>query len=179
MGTTVYNPLFYKRKPGGTQHVFSVSDLSVHKVNETRGNELEAVLAGQFQRGNYLYSVEFNTDGRTGFVHKWRSEPFTIAGHELTNLLFTETESMYALEDLLVLDDDFILKRDASPSRLRPKSDDEIIRDQMAMEEKLESLGQTRVILRLTDQAGTMQDIVLPISTMADIGRIELLTRKE
>ena len=167
---------FYKRKPKGTGKVFSVSDVKAHRIDESRGNELSVVLSGQFQAESYLYSFEFNEDDRTGFVHKWRSIPFTITGHGLLNDLIHETETIYAVEEFLIFNDHFILKRDATASRLRTKSETEVIRDQRSMERKLEEVGQTRVILRVTDTKGEVQDITLPFVSMAEIVGFQILT---
>ena len=170
---------FLKRKPAGSGKIFSLSDVGIHKVDETRGNELEVVLSGQFQMDDYLYSFEFNDDDRTGFVHKWRSVPFTIAGHEMSSEVFYKTKTIYTVEEFLISGDRVILKRDATASRLRPKTETEIVHDQQAMEKKLAALGQTRLILRVTDNHGDVHELSLPFASMTDIVGIEIVTRQE
>ena len=168
--------VFYRRKLGGSGKTFSVSNVKTHKVNETRGSELANVLSGQFQNREYLYSFEFKDDNRTGFVHKWRSAPFTIAAHKLSNeLIMQATETIYAIEDFLLFDDHFILKRDASASRLRPKTEAEVVQDQKSMEEELQDIGRTKLVLRITDTGGKTKDIVLPFATIAEITSIQIL----
>ena len=105
---------FYKRKLGGSGRIFTVADVKSHNINETKGLELAVALSGQFQRESYLYSFEFNEDNRTGYMHQWRSEPFTITGHELTTKLLRKAEKIYEVEDLVLFDDRFTLKRDAT-----------------------------------------------------------------
>lgn len=170
---------FLRQQPSGPGKVYGVSDVEAHKVNETRGNELENILSGQFQQGDYLYSFEFNEDDRTGFVHKWQSAPFTIAGHELSSELLHRTKTVFALEEFLFFDEHFFVKRDATASRLRPKSEEEVAQDQQAMKDRLDTLGQTRLVLRVTEKGGRTQDISLPIESMTEITSIEILTRKE
>ena len=65
----------------------------------------------------------------TGFVHEWRSIPFTITAHELTTELFEQVEAVFEVEGLLFFDDHFALKRDATASRLRPKARKEVQED--------------------------------------------------
>ena len=92
-------------------------------------NELSVVLSGQFQAEDYLYSFEFNEDARTGVRPQMAFNavpPLPDMGYR--NDLVYETETIYALEEFLIFDDHFILKRDATASRLRTKSETEVIR---------------------------------------------------
>ena len=145
---------FYQQTPDGPGRVFSMSDVTAHRVNETQMEELKSILDGQFQLRSYLYSFEFKEDGRTGYVHEWRSVPFAIAGQQLSNRLLSKTELIYSLEEFLIFDDNFSLKRDATASRLRPKTDAEAAEDQEAMEHKLKTLGETSLLLLVTDVNG-------------------------
>ena len=79
---------FYLQSPNGPGRVFSMSDVKVHRVNETRVHDLKPVLDGQFQLDDYLYFFEFRENDRTGYVHKWRSVPFTIVGQNLASEFF-------------------------------------------------------------------------------------------
>ena len=90
---------------------------------------------------------------------------------------FVDTEVVHSLEEYLILGDGFALKRDASASRLRPKTDAEVAEGQRAMEEKLETLDQTSVLLRITDLNGNVQDFKLPYRSMADIAGIQVISR--
>ena len=171
---------FYKRKADGAGKAYTVSDVKVHKIDETHATELAEVVGGQFQRREYLYSFEFSADGRTGFIHEWRSVPFTVTAHKLSpNELVAPlgAETIYSVEDFVIFGDRTILKRDATASRLRPKTESEVLRDQQAMEAKIQELGRTRLILRVTHKNGDVRDIALPFASLAEIKGLELLTR--
>ena len=171
---------FYKRKGNGTGKSFTVSDVKVFKLDETHANELADVLAGQFQRRDYLYSFEFGPDGRTGFIHEWRSIPFTVTAHKLSaNDLVAPlgTETIYSVEDVVIFGDQKILKRDATASRLRPKAAAEIRSDKQAMEKKIRQVGQTSVMMLVTDASGKVRNIALPFASMAEIKSLQILTR--
>ena len=168
---------FFKKSPGGLGRVFTMSDVRTHDVDETKGSELAVVLSGQFQRESYLYSFEFNEDNRTGFMHQWRSEPFTITGHELTTKLLRRAEKIYEVEDILLFDDRFVLKRDATASRLRPKTQSEVLTDKTRMEERLQQLSETELVLRITGRDGDSHDILLPYSSMSEVSEIQITTQ--
>ena len=96
---------FYQQQPNGPGRVFSMSDVSLHRVNETKISDLKPILDGQFQLGDYLYSFEFKGDNRTGYVHQWRSVPFTVVGQELVNAIASDTEVIYSLEEYVIFDE--------------------------------------------------------------------------
>ena len=168
---------FYRRKPGGIDKSFTVADVRTHAINETRGAEFAAILSGQFQKDSYLYSFEFNEDGRTGYMHEWRSQPFTITGHELAIELFREAENVFEVEDFVLFDDRFVLKRDATASRLRSKTQREILEDKVSMEERLQELGKTNLILRVRGVNGNSRDIVLPFSSLSEVSDIQIFAQ--
>ena len=169
---------FYQQRPNGLGRIFSMSDVMLHRVNETKISDLKPILDGQFQLGDYLYSFEFKGDDRTGYVHKWRSVPFTVVAQQLANRLLSETEVIYSLEEYLIFDEGFALKRDATASRLRPKTDAEVEEDQKAMQSKLDTLRQTSVLLRITDLDGNVRDFTLPYRSMAEIAGIQVMSRE-
>ena len=160
---------FYQQRPNASGRVFSMSDVGLHRVNETKISDLKPILDGQFQLDDYLYSFEFKGDNRTGYVHKWRSVPFTVVGQQLKNAIASDTEIIYSLEEYVIFDEGFALKRDATASRLRPKSDAEVEEDQKAMKSKLDTLGDTSILLRITDLDGNVRDFTLPYRSMAEI----------
>ncbi len=168
---------FFKRGQGGLGRIFSVADVKTHDIDETKGSELSVALSGQFQKESYLYSFEFNEDNRTGYIHQWRSEPFTITGHELTTKLFRKAEKIYEVEDLVLFDDRFILKRDATASRLRPKTQSEVFADKTRMEKQLQELGETAVLLKITGRDGSSHEIRLPFSSMREVLEIQILAQ--
>ena len=169
---------FYQQRPSGPGKVFSMSDVRLHRINETKINDLKPILDGQFQLDDYLYSFEFKGDDRTGYVHKWRSVPFTVVGQKLVNKVLSETEVIYSLEEYLIFDEEFALKRDATASRLRPKTDAEVGKDQKSMQSKLDTLGQTSVLLRITDVDGNVRDFNLPYGSMGEIAGFQVLSRE-
>ena len=168
---------FYKRKPEGVGRTFTVADVGVYQVNETKMLDIRSVLEGQFQYDDYLYTFEFDQDARTGFIHKWRSEPFATIGQQLSNEFLGQIEVVYALNEYFFFDERFALKRDASASRLRTKTEGEVIEDQKELRKKLESLDDTTIVLRVTDLKGNVSDFTLPYGSMADIGSIQLMIR--
>ena len=168
---------FYQQRPDGPGRVFSMSDVTAHRVNETRVHDLKPILDGQFQLDDYLYSFEFKDGDRTGYVHKWRSVPLTVVGQQLSNEFLSKTEVVYSLEEYLIFDEGFALRRDATASRLRPKTDAEVAEDQQAMEKKIETLGETSLLLRITDVDGNSQEFTLPYRSMADIAGIQVISR--
>ena len=170
--------VFYQQRSDGPGKIFSMSDVRQHRVNETKISDLRTVLDGQFQLDDYLYSFEFGGDGRTGYVHKWKSVPFTVVGQKLVNEILSNSEVIYSLEDYLIFDERFALKRDATASRLRPKTNAEVGQDQKSMQNILDKLGQSSVVLRVTDLEGSIQDFTLPYASMSDIAGIQVITRQ-
>ena len=168
---------FYRRKPGGSDKEFTVSDVRETSINETQGRNLASILSGQFQNGKYLYLFEFNEDGRTGYMHEWRSEPFSVAGHQFSNLLTGDTNSVFEVEDLLMFGERFVLKRDSSASYLRPKSPTEVDADMKSMEEKLSKIGRSTLVLKIKDREGEIYEIDLPFESMGDIVEVGIQNR--
>ena len=151
-----------------------MSDVDTHRINEMRGFELANVLSGQFQKGPYLYAFEFEDGHRTGFVHEWRSIPFTITAHKLTTELFEQVEAVFEVEGLLFFDDHFALKRDATASRLRPKARKEVQEDKEIMEKRLRESGEDRLVLRIRDKSGNIHEMPLPITSMEEVSEIQI-----
>ena len=168
---------FYQQRPNGPGRTYSMSDVSAVRVNETELGALRSVLDGQFQLDGYLYSFEFKGDGRTGYVHKWRSDPFTVVGQQISAQRSYEAETVYSVGEFLVFDGGLALKRDARASHLRPKTDTEVVEDQHAMEAKLETLGETSVVLRITDIDGNVSEFALPYRSMAKVSEIQFIGR--
>ena len=167
---------FYQRKPGGPGRASSTSDVKTFLVSEAQ-RDLGDVLSGQFQFQGYLYNFEFNDDKRTGYVHRWLSDSFMVTGHTLKSETTPTVETIYTVEDFVVFGDSnsFALKRDATASRLRPKTESEVVQDQQAMEQMIRDIGRSRVVLRIMNTSGEKQDIVLPVASMAEIAHIEIV----
>ena len=188
--------VFYKRKPGGEGKEFTIADVRPHEVNEIGNSEIMMSLSGQFQKASYLYAFEFNEDNRTGYLHKWRSEPFTIAGHEWvaeffqreeglcegdTLILFDDfaanPEKVYEVEDFVIFGDRFALQRDATESRMRSKTQPELRVDKVAIGDRLEEAPKRGIILSIRDSEGRVQNIELPYSSLGDISQIQFITQ--
>ncbi len=163
---------FYRRKPGGVGKEFTVSDVRKTSIDETNGKNLANILSGQFQKDKNFYLFEFNEDSRTGYVHEWRSEPFSIAGHQFSNSLVGDANSVFEVEDLLIVGEDFALKKDSSASYLRPKSRSEVATDMELMEDKLRQLGSSTLVLRIIDTEGEVYEIKLPFESMEKIAEM-------
>ena len=168
---------FYQQRPNGPGKAYSMSDVNAVRVNETKVGDLMSLLDGQFQLDGYLYSFEFKDDGRTGYVHKWRSDPFTVVGQQISAQQSYDAEIVYSVGEYLIFDGGLALKRDATASHLRPKTDAEAARDQQAMEAKLEALGETSVVLRITDVDGNTSEFALPYHSMANVAEIQFISR--
>ncbi len=168
---------FYKKKPGGLEKVFTVANVKTHDIDETKGSELAEVLSGQFQKESKLYSFEFNEDIRTGYFHEWQSQPFAITGNQLDLDRFNrKINKIYEVEDLVLFDEYFVLKRDATASRLRHKTESEVIADKTKLEKKLQELSETKLLLRIIGSDGNSHDFRLPFASIAEISGIQILT---
>lgn len=172
---------FFRRKPGGLGKVFSATDVTVHRISESDIGNLFSVLSGQFYRGDgfgrhYLYSFEFNNDKRTGYGHRWRSVRFTVSGHRfLSDMISGKVEIIYEVEDLLFFGSAYTLQRDYSISRLRTKSDVEIIRDKKTLKKNKGDSKKSKLILRITKKDGEKQDIKLPVKDFNSIVAIQII----
>lgn len=167
--------VFFKRMPGGTGKPFSSNDVRTIEVSENAPEELVAVLDGQFQRADYFYDFDFRGEGRDGFVHEWRTQPFAVRGQGWSSEFMSDFEVLYEVEDFVVLGEGTVLKRDASPSRLMPKTDAKVSADQVEMEKAIEVRAQRAVVLKITTADGRVKQIRLPVDAMADIAGLEIV----
>lgn len=171
---------FYVRKPDGPGKQFTTSDVNRTVVNETATDQLVQLLSGQFHYDRNLYRFEFREDRRAGFVHRWESTPLRIVGQRMSTDFLGDVDEVYSIEDVLVFskNDGFgtnhALRRDASESRLRPKSDAEALSDKEAAAAVLDRTLEKKLVLRVTGSDGKVVTIDLPFSTMADIVGIEI-----
>ena len=159
---------------GGGAHTFSTADVRALQVNETEASALRRMLAGQFQRKDYLYRFEFGQGGDRGHIHEWRSVPFTVRAQSWSSDILADFETLYEVEDFVVMGDSRILKRDASIARLAPQSEAEMARDQARTAEQVKRSQQRRPVLRITRSDGSEETLVLPVDSMADISGIEI-----
>lgn len=166
--------VFFKRLHDGDAHTFSTADVRALQVNETEAPALRQLLAGQFQRKDYLYRFEFGQGGDRGYIHEWRSVPFRIRAQSWSSDILADFETLYEVEDFIVMGDRRILKRDASIARLAPQSEAEMARDQARAAEQIERSQQRRPVLKITRSDGSEETLVLPVDSMSDISGLEI-----
>ena len=139
---------------------------------------IEKELSGQFQYEKETYLFEFMDDKRTGFVHRFKSSPFTITGETFKpNEILSDASVLYVLEDIILFEDKIVFKRDSSFSRLKPKSEDEVKEDKVKEENRIELLGTKQVNAIITFLDGKKLEIPLGFETLDKITKIELISQ--
>lgn len=166
---------FYNRAPGGAGKRFTLSDVTKVPLNENSLNKINKTLSGQFQNSNFLYQFEFNQDLRTGFLHKWRSEPLSITGETFTTSFFSKSETLYVIEDFVIFGDNEVYKRDISASRLKPKTEEEVLAGKEKQEKILDNALNKSILVRVTKIDGTTIDVTLPISDFSQISSLQVI----
>ena len=167
---------FYNRAFSSSDKRYTLGDVKSTALNENSLQKINEMLKPQFQRDDYLYSFEFKQDGRTGFSHKWNSEPFDITGETFRSDMIGKSEQLFQVEDFIVFDEQAVYKMDSSASRLRPKSDDEVAQDVSKQEQIQNSAQTTSVLVRILTTDGKIKDVPLPITSFQDIANISILT---
>ena len=79
------------------------------------------------------------------------------------------------IEDFVIFDDNEVFKRDTSASRLRPKTEEEVIVSQKEAEENLLKAMKKTVLVRISKADGSTVDIPLPISSFSDILSLQIV----
>jgi len=167
---------FYSRLSDVNIKRYTLGDVSELSLNEKSTAKIKQALSNQFQRDDYFFSFEFNDDNRTGFVHKWRSEPFTITGETFKDKLIGKAEKLYRVEDFIIFEEGKVFKIDVSPSRLRPKTNEEVVEDVKSQEKlKSEVLSQS-LIVRILKKDGNTIDVKLPINDFSLVSNISIIT---
>ena len=167
---------FLNRAMNSSNKRYTLGDVKTTALNENSLDKIVEMLSPQFQYGKYLYSFEFNEDLRTGYTHEWRSDAFDITGETFNSSLLGDSVKLYQVEDFIIFDGANVFKMDSTPSRLRAKSNDEVIEDMIAQENLQSSAQETKVIVRVMTTDGKIQDVVLPVSSFKEISSISLLT---
>jgi hypothetical protein len=166
---------FFRRAAESSSHRFTLGDVNAVALNENELPKIAKLLSPQLQRGQELYQFEFKASLRDGYVHRFRSEPFDITGGTFKNPLIGTSKKVYQVEDFIVFDNDRSFKMDATPSRLRPKTDAEArvdVQKQAALKQDLQA---RRLMLRVMKKDGTSVDISLPIAEFADIASMSVV----
>jgi len=170
------NQKFYNRVRNGNTKRFTLGDVKTVALSENSLENVIEMLSPQLQRGNFLYAFEFKEDQRTGFMHQWRSFPFTITGETFTTDLIGESGRLFQVEDFVVFEGDEIFKMDTSESRLRPKTDSEAKSDVVAQEELQQRALSESIKIRVMTVDGETVDIALPINDFASIKSVSIVT---
>jgi hypothetical protein len=166
---------FYSRLSDSNIKRYTLGDVTELSLNEKTTTKIKKVLSSQFQRGDYFFAFEFNEDHRTGFVHQWRSEPFTITGETFKDKLIGKAEKLYRVEDFIIFEEGKVFKIDVSPSRLRPKSNEEVVQDVKSQKKlKSEALSQS-LIVRILKKDGNTIDVKLPINDFSLVSNISII----
>ena len=166
---------FYNRAPDGKGKRFTLADVTKIPLNENELDKINKTLTGQFQNDDYLYQFEYNKNLRTGFLHKWRSRSFEITGDKFKTGAFYNSETLYLIEDFIIFDDNEVFKRDTSASRLRPKTEEEVIVSQKEAEKNLLNAMKKTVLVRISKADGSTVDVPLPISSFSDILSLQIV----
>jgi len=167
---------FYKRSPNSGSKRFTLGDVKQSPLNEKSLLRVSEMLAPQLQRGSYLYQLEFSDELRTGYVHRFRSEPFNITGETFSSELISKSETLYQIEDFLVFGGAEVFKMDATASRLKPKSDVELEASISVQRDLQNSLREKNVVVRILKSDGTTVDVDLPVADFSNIAQISILT---
>jgi hypothetical protein len=155
---------------------FTISDVRKTPLNENSLDKISEVLNGQFQNRNNFMIFEFNQNKQTGFAHLFRSELFKIEGASFQGGTAGKSSTLYEVEDFVLFDTDLALKRDASLSRMKPKSEEEAKSDISDQSKLIEKISQKNLVLRLTMKDGENVDIDLPVEQFSDLSKMELVT---
>ncbi len=169
------NQRFYNRLANQNTKRYTLTDVKVTPLNEKSLARISAMLAPQFQADDNIYSFEFMENGRTGYIHRWKSVSFAITGETFSSEMFGKSGKLYQVEDVVIFDEGQTFKMDLSPSRLRPKTDAESITDAANQAKMQQDFAGNRLILRLTTVDGMTQDIPLPVADFGDLNSITVI----
>jgi len=167
---------FYSRNKNEEIKRYRKADVTVIDLNENSLTKIEKSLSGQFKRGENFVLFEFNGDKRTGFSHIFRSKPFIIEGATMKGGVSPDAEHLYLVEDFVLFDDREVLQRDASISRMKPKTDKEAEEDTKKDKEIINSSRKKNLLLRVSLSNGKSVEIPIPASTFGEILKMEVLS---
>ena len=137
----------YHREPTIEKKHFTTVDTKTIPVSERTAFEVNDAIARQLSQEDTYFLFEFQSDGRTGYLHRWTSTPFQITGEGLKfSDGYTEHKKIYLIEDYIALGDEGF-KIDTRTSRLRPKTDAEAVSDATEAEQNLKTLQEGGVKL--------------------------------
>ena len=170
---------FYNRYKNGNDKRYTLGDVKTVALSENSLQKIAEMLSPQFQRSEYLYSFEFKEDGRTGFTHKWISTPFNITGETFETALIGQAEKLFQVEDFVIFEGQYgnqAFKMDTSESRLKAKSDEEVLKD-VEKQQNLQANAQSKTVkVRLQTVDGETYDVNLPVAEFSEIVTISIIT---
>ena len=168
--------VFYNRSRNSSEKRYTLADLKQTALNENSLTKIQEMLGLQSYKGEYLFSWEFNADGRSGYLHKWKSEPFTITGETLDQEGVGKRNTLRQVEDFLIFDDDEVYQLDTTVSRLRPKSDAEALADSKAAGAAKASALSKQLTLRITSRNGEILNLPIPLSDFSKIANMSIVS---
>jgi hypothetical protein len=167
---------FFIRAFNSSEKRYTLADVKASALNENSLQKISEMLSAQFQRGEFFYSFEFKSDGRSGFSHKWSSSPFNITGETFSSDMIGKSDKLFQIEDFIIFDGNEVYKMDATPSRLRAKSEDEVKQDAINQEQLQVAAQSSTVTIRLMTVDGEIKDVPLPVSSFGEIASISILS---
>lgn len=168
--------VFYSRSRNSSDTRYTLADLKQTALNENSLPKIQEMLGLQSYKDEYLFSWEFNADGRSGYLHKWKSEPFTITGETMDQENVGKRNTLRQVEDFLIFDDKEVYQLDTTVSRLRPKSDAEALADSQAAEAAKASALTKQLTLRITSRTGEILNLPIPISDFSEIANMSIVS---
>jgi len=167
---------FYSRSSESDGIRYTLADVKQVPLNENSLSKIEKELSSQFQYGDYIYLFEFSNDKRTGFVHKFRSKPFSITGETFySESIISKSNVLYVVEDFVLFDDYDVFKRDASHARLKGKSEEEVAKGVKEESQRIENLSKKQLLAVITLSDGNVVEVPLGIQDLDGVKKIELV----
>lgn len=168
--------VFFSRSRQSSDKRYTLADVKQTALNENSLAKIQEMLGLQSYQDEYLFSWEFNPDGRSGYLHKWQSRPFTITGETLDQDGIGKRNTLRQIEEFLIFDDKEVYQLDTSISRLRPKTDAEAIADTEKSQKAKASALTKQLTLRISTRSGETLDVEIPLSDFTDITNLAIIS---
>lgn len=168
----------YYRDKSVEMKTFTLNDVKNIPITERLKDEISNTLNKQMSvgGGNDFTLFEFNEDNRTGYFHEWVSSPFQITGQTLTIGEYNQFEQLYLVEDYVLFDETIGRKIDTRESRMKPKSNDEAIKDSIDAKQTLEEETTSSLKIKINLKDGSSTTIPIPVSSLNDLQSISVIT---
>ncbi len=169
------NQTFFSRSKESDNKRYTLADVKITSLNENSLSKIEKELSGQFRENLFTYLFEFSEDSRTGFIHKFNSNTFNITGETFSSTDVGDSNILYSVEDFIVFDSGFVLKRDNKISRLKVKTSEEAKVDSEKESKRIQDLSIKQIIAVITLSDGEKVDVPLGIENFKKIQKLELV----